>query len=167
MEHDRRRWITSGVERREERIEVGARHRSAQPAEAGQEHELELVHDRPRDAQEQIVEATVLEVILDACPTDPADPAIDDEQLAVVEVPERFRFQRIGPPASIGPDCARGLVARTTHTVTPAAGELLVEPARTLDRDRSRVRSMINRTGTPVAALAASASANASPTSPV
>ena len=98
------------------------RHRSAQPAEAGEEHELELVDDRARDADEQIVEATVLEVVLDARPTDPADPAVDDEHLAVIEVPERVQV-----PAPRTRRRRSGLTARaawcarTTHTVTPAA----------------------------------------------
>ncbi len=67
------------------------------------------------------MEATVLEVILDARPADPTDAAIDDEQLAVIEVPERVQVPAHRSPASIGPDCMRSLVARTTHTVTPAA----------------------------------------------
>ena len=91
MECNRRGGIISGVECREERIELCVRHGPAEPAKAGEEHELELVDDGPRDAQEQIVEATVLEVILDARPADPTDAAIDDQQLAVIEVSERVQ----------------------------------------------------------------------------
>ncbi len=138
VERHRRHWIDSGVERRQERIEVGARHGSTQPAEAGQEHELELVHDRTRDPQEQIVEATVLEVILEACPTDPADPAIDDEQLPMVEVPEPFQVPTRRPPSA---DRARlrARLGRPDDTHCDAGGrQLLVEPARTVIRIGAR-----------------------------
>ena len=59
-----------------------------QPREARHEDELELRDDGAGDAHEEIVEAAVLEVILDAGAPDPADPAVDDDQLAMVDVPE-------------------------------------------------------------------------------
>ena len=62
--------------------------RTAQPREARDEHELELRDDRASDAQKEVVEAAVLEVILDACAADPADPAVDNDDLAMVDVPE-------------------------------------------------------------------------------
>ena len=90
---------------------------ATEPAQAGDEHELELRDDRALDAHEQVVELAVLEVILDPGAADPADPAVDDHDLAVVDVPEAaqvpagWRRRR-----SSGPRGARGWIARVTHT---------------------------------------------------
>jgi hypothetical protein len=73
---------------REERFELAARDRSFEPAEAHDEYELELGDDRPRDAHEQIVESTVLEVILDPRTADPPDPPVDHDGLPMVDVAE-------------------------------------------------------------------------------
>ena len=67
------------------------------------------------------MEAAVLEVVLDPGAADPADAAVDDDDLAMVDVSEPARFQRVAPPAPSGPAGARSFVARTTHTSTPAA----------------------------------------------
>ena len=64
-------------------------HGAAEPAEAREEDELELRDDRPLDADEEVVEAAVLEMVLDPGAADPADPPVDDDDLAVVDVPER------------------------------------------------------------------------------
>ena len=61
---------------------------AAEPAQAGDEHELQLRDDRAFDADEQVVELAVLEVILDPGAADPADPAVDDHDLAMVDVPQ-------------------------------------------------------------------------------
>ena len=91
MEDDRRNGLRARFERREERLELGDGDRASEPAEAGEEDELELGDDRAGDADEQIVEAAVLEVVLDAGAADPADAAVDDDELAMVDVPERRR----------------------------------------------------------------------------
>ena len=63
-----------------------ARAGAAVVAPAGEEDELELRHDRPGHAAHDVVEALVVEVVLDTAPTDVGDPAVDDEHLAMVEV---------------------------------------------------------------------------------
>ena len=45
----------------------------------------------PVSAEEEVVEAAVVEVVLDPGAADPADPAVDDEELAMVEVTELRR----------------------------------------------------------------------------
>ena len=59
-----------------------------EPAQAGHEHELELRDDRALDANEQVVERAVLEMILDPGTADPADPAVHDDDLAMVDMPQ-------------------------------------------------------------------------------
>ena len=68
-------------------VQLAGRELTAEPAEAGEEDQLELGDDRPRHAQEEVVEAPVLEVILDARPADPAHAPVDDEDLPVIDVP--------------------------------------------------------------------------------
>ncbi len=82
---------------REERRQLLRRHAAAEPAEAGDEHELELRDDRPGHAHEQVVEAAVGEVVLDPRATDPADAAVDDEQLAVVDASHRAHDLDVDP----------------------------------------------------------------------
>ena len=54
------------------------------------------------------MEAAVLEVVLDSGAADPADAAVDDEQLAVVDVPEPGQVPTSGAHAAERPDgCAR------------------------------------------------------------
>ena len=87
VEHRRR--DRARLELGEEGVELLRRHGAAEPAEAGEEHELQLRDHRPREADEQVVEATVGEVVLDPRAADPADAAVDDEDLAVVDAPRR------------------------------------------------------------------------------
>ena len=68
------------------------RHGAAEAAEAREHDELELRDDRPFEPEEEVVEAAVLEVVLHPGAADPADPAVDDEHLAVVDVPERVEL---------------------------------------------------------------------------
>ena len=72
----------------EEGVELLGRDRSAEPAEAGEEDQLELRGHRAGHAHAEVVEAAVVEVVLDPGAADPADPAVDDEELAVVDVAE-------------------------------------------------------------------------------
>ena len=62
--------------------------RAAEEPEARDEHDAELSDHRALDADEQVVEPPVLEVILDACTSDPSDPTVDDDRLAMVDVAE-------------------------------------------------------------------------------
>ena len=83
---------------------------AAEPAQARDEDELQLRDDRPLDAHEQVVELAVLEMILDPGAADPADPAVDDDDLAMVDVSEaaevpaggaaRIRADRVVPAAA-------------------------------------------------------------------
>src|SRR4030095_14078875 len=88
VEDERRNGVRPRVEVREERLDVVPRDRAAEPPEAGEEHELELRDYRAGHPQEEIVEAAVLEVVLDAGSTDPPDSAVDDYELAVIDMAE-------------------------------------------------------------------------------
>ena len=70
----------------------------------------------PFDAHEQVVERAVLEVILDSCTADPADAAVDDDDLAMVDVPEPAQV-----PAGLaaGPERPRGARAAWRASRTP------------------------------------------------
>jgi hypothetical protein len=93
VEHAGGHGLPTRLERREQLVED---YLPAEPPDAREEDELELRHDRPRDAHEEIVEAPVPEVILDAGATHPSDRTVDDRELAVVDVPERAEV----PPRS-------------------------------------------------------------------
>jgi hypothetical protein len=80
--------IRYGLECRKERGQLGLRYRAAEESKTRGEYETELSDHRALDADEQVVEPPVLEVILDACPSDPSDPTVDDNRLAVVDVAE-------------------------------------------------------------------------------
>ena len=67
------------------------------------------------------MEAAVLEVVLDAGSADPADSAVDDHDLAVIDVAERGQVPAVPLSRPSGPTGARGFVARTTQTSMPAA----------------------------------------------
>ena len=84
-----RRRDRARLELREEGVELLRRDGAAEPAEAREEHELQLRDDRPGEADEQVVEAAIGEMVLDPRAADPADAAVDDEQLAVVDAPRR------------------------------------------------------------------------------
>src|SRR6185503_19598586 len=61
-------------------------------SESRQEDELELLHDGPGHAEEQVVETAVREVVFDPGAADPPDPSIDDDDLAVVDVTQRSQI---------------------------------------------------------------------------
>ena len=71
-------------------VERGGRQVAAEPAEARDEHELELSDDGAGHPQEEVVEAAVVEVVLDPGAADPARLPVHDEELAVVDVAERL-----------------------------------------------------------------------------
>ena len=87
VKHDRRHWAGALFERGEQVRNRARGSLAAEPAKAGNEHELQLCDDWALDTHEQVVELAVLEVILDSGSTDPADPTVDDDGLAVVDVP--------------------------------------------------------------------------------
>ena len=110
----------------------GAVHRNdaTQPAEAGDEDELQLRDDRSLDADEQVVELAVLEVILDPGASDPADAAVDNHDLAVVDVPQAAEVPAGGATrVERAAGCARLDRARHAH-LDPGLGEALVELSR-------------------------------------
>ena len=80
-ERDRRRALVGG--RGEVRGEVGPE-RAAVTAEARQERRLRLADDGAGHPHHHVVEAAVLEVVLDPRPAGPGDGAVDHVQLAVV-----------------------------------------------------------------------------------
>ena len=76
------------------------RNRPTEPAEARDEDQLELRDHRAGDADEQVVEAAVLEVILDPGAADPADAAVDDDDLAMIDVSEPGEVPARGAPGA-------------------------------------------------------------------
>jgi hypothetical protein len=64
------------------------------------------------DADEEVVEATVLKVVLDACAPDPADPAVHHDELAMVDVPEPAHV----PPGRATPTQCSGGNAKPGRT---------------------------------------------------
>ena len=137
--------------------------RPSQPYVA-EEEEVELRDDLALDVNEQAAEAAVPEVVLDLRAADPADPAVDDHDLAVVdELEAALRSSDSSPPAPSGPFGERELGSRTMKTPR--------RPSRAARRGRVSRRSgsdLADRrrpcTATPARALSTRASANASPT---
>ena len=80
------------------------RNLAPKPPKARQEDELKLCNDWPFDAEEQVVEAAVLEVVLDSGAADPADAAVDDRELAMVDMPECAQVPAHRPVAPEWPD---------------------------------------------------------------
>ena len=130
VKDDGRNGVRPRVERREERVDLG--NRASEPPEAGEEHELELRHHRAGSPQEQVVEAAVLEVVLDAGSADPADPAVDDHDLAVIDVAERGKVPSCPALASERPDRRTRLRRPGDADLDPGASEPLVERSRIL-----------------------------------
>ena len=104
----------------EERVELRCRYRPAEPAEAREEDELQLARDRAGDAQKEVVEAAVVEVVVDPGAADPPDPAVDDQVLAVVDVPELFN-RPAGGIAGGGGLWGRAQLHRAHHAHLDAA----------------------------------------------
>ena len=73
---------------REQGLELGDVDASAEPAEAREEDELELGDDGAAEPEEEVVEAAVLEVVLDSGAPDPPDATVDDDPFPVVDVRE-------------------------------------------------------------------------------
>ena len=83
---DDRRYPLAVLQRRKQGVQLSRRDLAAKPAVTGDEDELELRDDRPGHAHEEVVEAPVLEVVFDAGAADPPDAAVDDHDLAVIDV---------------------------------------------------------------------------------
>ena len=88
VQDDRRNRVSALIQLREQGVDLSDANPAAEPAEAGQEDELELCDHRAGDTDEQVVEATVLEVVLDSGAADPTYAAVDDYELAMVDMPE-------------------------------------------------------------------------------
>ncbi len=130
MEHGRRDLRVHAV-RGQQLVERRHGHLAAEPAKAAEEDELELLHDRPGHAEEQVVEAAVGEVVFDAGTADPPDPPVDDHDLAVVDVTQRSQVPAEAAPGAEHP-VRRARLRRTHHADLRAGlGQALVEDART------------------------------------
>src|SRR6185503_2294218 len=97
LEHARPQGRPTRLEYGEQVMQGRESNLSAEPADARQEDELDLRDDRPGDTYEQVVKAAILEVILDAGAPDPPDAAVDDHELAVVNVPKRAEVPPVHP----------------------------------------------------------------------
>ena len=97
-------------------VKCRRRERAAQPPEAGEEHERELIDHRPGDAYEQIVEAPVAEVVLDPGAADPAGAAVDDRHLAMVEVAERVQVPARRATGAERAECSADLASPAPRT---------------------------------------------------
>ena len=127
MEHDRGDRTRPLVEWREELRGAGRRDRATEPTQAGDEHELELRDDGTLDAHEQVVERAVLEMILDPRAADPADSAVDDDDLAVVDVPEAAQVPTGGPTCVQRPSRGPRLDRTSYAHLNPGLRQPLVE----------------------------------------
>ena len=96
-QRDRRR---TGLGRSGEQTGDVLRQRPALAAEARQERRLRLPNYVAGDPDHHVVEAAVLEVILDARSADPGDRSVDYVQLAVVDAAELAAAQR--EPLAVG-----------------------------------------------------------------
>jgi len=94
--------------------------------------QLELCHHRASSPQEQVLEAAVLEVVLDAGSADPPDSAVDDHDLAVIDVAERSQVPAGRALASQRPDRRTRLCRPDDADLDPGGSEPLVERARIL-----------------------------------
>lgn len=107
----------------EERGDVADAH--AVTTEGRHGDELELGHDGSAQAQEEVVELAVAEVVLEARP-DPAGAAVDYDQLAVVDVADAAKVE---PERALGSD--RPLTRDRLHAVVDhhvdACGDQTVE----------------------------------------
>ena len=84
VQDDRRDLARAGFG--EQAVELLGRNLAAEPAEARDEDELELRDDGPGHTEEEVMEAAVLEVVLDPGAADPADTPVHEHDLAVVDV---------------------------------------------------------------------------------
>ena len=91
VQHGRRDGLRDVLVGGKQGVELLQRDRSAEPAEAGDEDELQLRDHRPGHPDEEVVEAAVGEVVLDPGATDPAGAAVDHDELSMVEVPQLRR----------------------------------------------------------------------------
>ena len=119
-----------GPERGEQRVELLGVHRAAQPAEAREKDELQLRDDGARDADEHVVKAAVLEVVLDACAADPARAPVDDHDLPMVDVPEPVDVPAARAAAPERPGGRPELRRPHDADLDAVRGEPLVERAR-------------------------------------
>ena len=103
MKDDCRHRVRAILERGKEGVDLGDGNGAAKPANAGEKHELELRDHGTGDTNEQVVKPTILEVVLDSGAADPADPAVDDDDLAMVDMPERAEVPAHGPASSQRP----------------------------------------------------------------
>ena len=104
MEDDRRHGVRAFLERGKEGVDVTGANDTPEPTKAGEKHELELRDHGTGDANEEVVKPTVLEVVLDSGAADPADPAVDGDDLAMVDMPERAEVPAHGPASPQRPD---------------------------------------------------------------
>ena len=113
----------------EEHGELGLVQLAAEPANGGEEDELELRDDWACEPQEHVVEPAVLEVVLDARSADPPGQAVDDDDLAVVDVPELVEVPAL--LAFCSERAADGARLRRAHDVDldTAVEQALVERA--------------------------------------
>jgi hypothetical protein len=117
----------SRLELGEDRRDVGDWYRAAQPAKARDEDQLELRDDRSDDAKEQVVEAAVLEVVLDAGAADPTDPAVDDHDLAVIDVADPVEVPAERAAASERPEPSTELGRTHDADLDPRCRQPVVE----------------------------------------
>jgi hypothetical protein len=82
------------------------------------------------------VEPPVEEVVLDSCAADPADATVDDDELAVVDVPESVEVPPSGTAGHDGPDWSPQLDCPYDPDVDAGGKEPLVERAATSVRIR-------------------------------
>ena len=102
--------------------------RAAVIAEGGHEEGLELTRDRTGDADVDVVELAVGEVVLDARAADVRHPAVDEDELAVLDAP-CLPGVRHGPPLADRTVAIRGDQV-VQHDLDARRGEVRQHPLR-------------------------------------
>ncbi len=103
------------------------RDRPTKPTEAGEEDQLQLSDHRTSDPHEQVVEATVLEVVFDPGSADPADSSVDDDELAMVDVPQATQVPASRAVGSERAELCSGLRRSDDADIDTRSNEPVVE----------------------------------------
>ena len=113
------------------RVDLRRRRRQwpAQQAEAAHESRLELPDCLALDAHHHIVKRAVEEVILDAGASDPGDPPVDHEQLAMIEASQLVEAP-VDPPITAEQPVAVDQRRVVLHHLHASAHELVKEGLR-------------------------------------
>ena len=129
MEHNGRNGVITSVERGKQLGNALHRNRPSEPTQAGDEDQLQLSYHRAFDPDEQVMKCTIFEMILDPGATHPADPAVDHDDLPMIDVPQARQVPlHLSTLAEWPPRHSNPSRAGNAH-LNPGLGQLFVERA--------------------------------------